>query len=332
MTTTRETVRNASLPQTGAPGRRTLGERSAAGLACRRQDERFRLLDQIERLATLSKSEIGALQDELQATYGFSEIIGISPQLQELFKVMAEVARVDVTVLITGEPGTGKELVARAIHRRSKRASSPFVAVNCSAIPRALVESKLFGHVKGAFTDARKRRPGRFEQADGGTLFLDEVGDLALDAQPKVLRVLQDGEVVPVGGQRGIRTDVRVIAATSKAPEQLVAAGSFRQDLFRRLNVVHLELPPLRRRRGDLPLLLDHFLARCRRVLGVGIRTISPQARQRLIDYDWPGNVRELENTVCRAMVLCEGDTLTVADLPARLRGDPAAAEAPTAD
>ncbi len=230
--------------------------------------------------------------------------------------MMAKVVRVDVTVLITGESGTGKELVARAIHRRSARAEGPFVAVNCSAIPQTLVESEFFGHEKGAFTDARESRPGRFEQADGGTLFLDEVGDLALDAQAKLLRALQERQVQRIGSRSARPVDVRVIAATNKDLAREVREGRFREDLYWRLNVVQIRLPALRERRDDLPVLLDFFVDRFNRELGLAVQSIAPDARRLLCDYDWPGNVRELENTVCRAMILCEGDTLTVSDLP----------------
>jgi DNA-binding NtrC family response regulator len=268
-------------------------------------------------------SEVESLREELSTRYGFSEIVGISRELQEVFRMMAKVVRVDVTVLITGESGTGKELVARAIHRRSTRTQGPFVAVNCSAIPHTLVESEFFGHEKGAFTDARESRPGKFEQADGGTLFLDEVGDLALDAQAKLLRALQEKQIHRVGARAPRMVDVRVVAATNKNLEKESREGHFREDLYWRLNVVHVRLPPLRERRSDLPILIDHFVDRFNRELGLSIVSIAPEARQLLCGYDWPGNIRELENTICRAMILCESDTLTAADLPGRVRGVP---------
>ena len=267
------------------------------------------LLLAVERTLELRRlsAEVESLRGELEARYGFNEIIGGSRELQEVFRMMAKVVPVDVTVLVTGESGTGKELVARAIHRKSKRAAAPFVAVNCSAIPQTLVESEFFGHEKGAFTDARESRPGKFEQADGGSLFLDEVGDLALDAQAKLLRALQERQVLRLGARVPKSVDVRVIAATNKELAEEVRRGRFREDLYWRLNVVHIRLPSLRERRADLPLLLDHFLDRFNRELGLSVRAIAPDARQLLCDYDWPGNVRELENTVCRAMILCEG-------------------------
>jgi DNA-binding NtrC family response regulator len=268
------------------------------------------------------RSEVASLRTELEARYGFSEILGISPQLQEVFRVMAKVAPVDATVLITGESGTGKELVARALHRRSRRAAGPFVAVNCSAIPAPLVEAEFFGHEKGAFTDARDARAGRFEQADGGTLFLDEVGDLAPEAQAKLLRALQERQVQRLGAPRPRPVDIRVVAATNKDLEAEVRRGAFREDLFWRLHVVHIALPPLRERPQDLPLLVDHLVERFNRELGLAVQAVAPEARRLLAAYPWPGNVRELENTLCRAMVLSEGGVLQAGDLPTRVRGD----------
>ena len=285
-------------------------------------DELLTIVDRALDLRRLS-SEVDSLREDLEARYGFSEIVGVSREIQEVFRMMAKVVRVDVTVLITGESGTGKELVARAIHRRSARSEGPFVAVNCSAIPQTLVEAEFFGHEKGAFTDARETRPGRFEQADGGSLFLDEVGDLAIDAQAKLLRALQERQILRVGGRAPRSVDVRVIAATNKDLEKEAREGRFREDLFWRLNVVHVRLPPLRERRADLPLLIDHFVDRFNRELGLAVASIAPDARRLLIEYDWPGNIRELENTVCRTMILCEGNVLTPADLPGRVRGEP---------
>jgi two-component system, NtrC family, response regulator AtoC len=286
-------------------------------------DELLMIVDRALEMRRLS-AEVEALREDLETRYGFSEIVGVSRELDEVFRVMAKVVRVDVTVLVTGESGTGKELVARAIHRRSQRSQGPFVAVNCSAIPQTLVESEFFGHEKGAFTDAREARQGRFEQADGGSLFLDEVGDLALDAQAKLLRALQERQIQRVGGRSPLPVDVRVIAATNKDLEKESREGRFREDLFWRLNVVNVRLPPLRERRADLPVLIDHFVGRFNRELGLAVGAIAPDARRLLCDYAWPGNVRELENTICRSMILCEGDTLTVADLPGRVRGEAA--------
>ena len=271
--------------------------------------------------------EVEALRTELETRYGFSEIIGLSPQMQEVFRMMAKVARVDATVLITGESGTGKELVARAIHRRSARCSGPFVSVNCSAIPDTLVESEFFGSERGAFTDARESRAGRFETAHLGSLFLDEIGDLALDAQAKLLRALQERQITRLGGARSRPVDVRVIAATNRNLEQAVSRGEFREDLYWRINVVNINLPPLRDRKEDLPLLIDHFLDHFNKELGLTVKTIGRDARALLLAYDWPGNVRELENTLCRAMILCECTTLSPQDLPPRIRGESEATE-----
>jgi DNA-binding NtrC family response regulator len=284
-------------------------------------DELLMIVDRALQVRTLS-SEVESLRQELESRYGFTEIVGGSRELQDVFRMMAKVVKVDVTVLVTGESGTGKEMVARAIHRRSARAGGPFVAVNCSAIPQTLVESEFFGHEKGAFTDAKESRPGRFEQAEGGTLFLDEVGDLALDAQAKLLRVLQERQVQRLGSRAAKPVDVRVIAATNRDIGREVREGRFREDLYWRLNVVHVRMPSLRERRDDLPVLIDHFVDRFNRELGLAVHTVAPEARRLLCDYDWPGNVRELENTICRAMILCEEGTLTVADLPGRVRGE----------
>jgi DNA-binding NtrC family response regulator len=285
-------------------------------------DELLILVDRTLEMRRLS-AELESLREEIESRYGFNEIVGISREIQDVFRLMTKVVRVDVTVLVTGESGTGKELVARAIHRRSARSSGPFVAVNCSAIPQTLVESEFFGHEKGAFTDAREARPGKFEQANGGSLFLDEVGDLALDAQAKLLRALQERQIQRLGSRAPQPVDVRVVAATNKDLEREAREGRFREDLFWRLNVVHLRLPSLRERRADLPILIDHFVDRFNRELGLAVQAIAPDARQLLCDYAWPGNVRELENTICRTMILCDGDVLTVADLPGRVRGEP---------
>ncbi len=284
-------------------------------------DELLLIIERALRMRRMN-AELEDLRMELEARYGFSEIIGICPPMCEVFRIMAKVAGVDATVLISGESGTGKELVARAIHRRSKRCAGPFVAVNCSAIPQDLIEAEFFGHEKGAFTDARESRAGRFELAEGGSLFLDEVGDLSLEAQAKLLRALQEHEVTRLGGRSPIPVDVRVIAATNKDLERAVPKGEFREDLYWRINVVNIKLPPLRERRPDLPLLIDHLLDRFRRELKLNVKTVSPSARQLMLRYDWPGNVRELENTLCRAMILCDGDALAASDLPPRIRGE----------
>jgi nitrogen regulation protein NR(I) len=290
-------------------------------------DELLLIVNRALEMRRLSR-EVEELRNELSSRYGFNEIIGISPKLQAVFSTMAKVALVDATVLIEGESGTGKELVARAIHRRSKRSGKPFVAVNCGAIPQALVEAEFFGHERGAFTDARETRQGRFEQAQGGTLFLDEVGELPLDAQVKLLRVLQDREVVKVGGRSPIKIDVRIIAATNVDLLTAVESGKFRNDLYWRLNVVKVSMPSLSDRREDIPLIIDHMFERFNRELRLGVKSITPEARQLLEMYDWPGNVRELENVICGAIITCEDSVVRAQDLPPRLRGVMAAPHA----
>ena len=263
-----------------------------------------------------------------QASSHFEEIVAVSEEMRAVFRLMSRLLDVDVTVLITGESGTGKELVARAIHRRSRRAAGPFVAVNCGAIPLALVEAELFGHEKGAFTDARNRRPGRFEMADGGVLFLDEIGDLAQESQAKMLRALQDKQILPLGASTAKPVDVRVVAATNQNLADAVKAGRFREDLYWRLNVVRIHLPPLRQRRSDVLVLAEHFLARFNRELKLDIEAIAPDALALIETYPWPGNARELENAICHAMILAEGPVLAASDLPSSLlaaREDPAA-------
>ena len=252
----------------------------------------------------------------------FAGLIGRSEAMCKVYRFITKVAEGATTVLITGESGTGKELVAREIHDKGPRAARPFVPVNCGAIPAALMESELFGHVKGAFTDAVSERTGLFRQADGGTLFLDEIGELPLMLQVKLLRVLQDHEVVPVGGSKGTRVDVRVLVATNKNLEKEVAAGRFREDLFYRLNVIRLALPPLREREGDLPLLIRHLINHFATANGKTIDKISPLAMRALLDYPYPGNIRELENAIQLAVTMAERETIQLADLPARLQQD----------
>jgi DNA-binding NtrC family response regulator len=247
---------------------------------------------------------------------GFAEIIGQSSAMRAVFRLVEGVAAASSTVLILGESGTGKELIARAIHRRSARATRPFVAVNCSSIPDTLIESELFGHVKGAFTNANTSRAGLFEVADKGTLFLDEVGDLSLAAQVKLLRALQEGEIKRVGSNETRVVDVRVVAATNVDLAEKITAGRFREDLYYRLNVIPIELPALRERRDDVPILAQHFLRKFARKSGKEIRRLSPEALAALTAFGWPGNVRQLENAIERAVVLARGDELTVDDLP----------------
>jgi two-component system nitrogen regulation response regulator GlnG len=258
--------------------------------------------------------------EPLLASEDYSEgIVGRSEAMQTVFKRIGQVAHSDATVLITGESGSGKELVARAIYHHSPRAANAFMAINCATIPESLLESELFGHERGAFTGANQQRIGKFEQCDGGTLFLDEIGDMPLLTQSKMLRVLQNGEFQRVGGSQTLRADVRVIAATNKPLEQLVAAREFREDLYYRLNVVRVHLPPLRERRDDVPVLVDYFLQRLRKSGKGRIRGIAIEALRVLEAHAWPGNVRELENVVQRAAILAKGDNILRSDLPAEL-------------
>ena len=257
-----------------------------------------------------SRAVIRCLEDEIRTGNDFREIVGKSPGLKRLLDQLALVASTESTVLVLGETGTGKELVARAIHDRSPRRERPLVKVNCAALPRELVESELFGHEKGAFTGATQQRRGRFELADGGTLFLDEVGELPLEAQAKLLRVLQEQEFERVGGTRALRTDVRLIAATNRDLGSRAAAGAFRPDLFYRLNVFPVTVPPLRERREDILPLVSHFLAKAARKLGKSFEGVAPAFLERAMAYDWPGNVRELENAVERAAILARGPVL----------------------
>jgi two-component system response regulator AtoC len=240
--------------------------------------------------------------------------------MQEIFRTITKIADYKTTILVTGESGVGKELVARAVHHRSSRRGGPFVAVNCGAIPENLLESELFGHRKGAFTDAVQDRRGLFEEATNGTLFLDEIGELPLALQVKLLRVLEDEKIRRVGDTKDLQVDVRIVAATHRDLTAETKAGRFREDLFYRLNVLHIHCPPLRERREDIPLLIDHFLARNNARLGTRIRGLDTEARRLLYEYSWPGNVRELENTIERAMVLAESDQIVATDLSERIR------------
>jgi two-component system nitrogen regulation response regulator GlnG len=258
------------------------------------------------------------------------ELIGDTPAMRELFRAIGRLAQAPLSVLITGETGTGKELVARALHRESPRAGKPFVALNTAAIPAELLESELFGHEAGAFTGAQRRHIGRFEQADGGTLFLDEIGDMPASLQTRLLRVLAEGEFFRVGGRELIRVDVRVIAATHQTLEQRVADGRFRADLLHRLDVVRLRLPPLRERKADVPALAQRFLAAAANKLGAPAKRFHPEALKRLEQHDWPGNVRELENLCWRLAALAPGETITARDLRAALL--PGSANAHAAD
>jgi two-component system response regulator AtoC len=266
------------------------------------------------------RRENRALRDEIRKEHRFEDILAKSPRMQEIFRTITKIADYKTTILVTGESGVGKELVARAVHHRSNRRGGPFVAVNCGAIPENLLESELFGHKKGAFTDAVQDRRGLFEEASTGTLFLDEIGELPLALQVKLLRVLEDEKIRRVGDTKDLQVDVRIVAATHRDLTSETKAGRFREDLFYRLNVLHIHCPPLRERREDIPLLIDHFLARNNARLGTRIRGLDTEARRLLYEYSWPGNVRELENTIERAMVLAESDQIVATDLSERIR------------
>ena len=255
------------------------------------------------------------LHEELRQTFKFEGIIGTSPKMQEALRIAAAVAPTDATVLIYGETGTGKEILARSIHYQSHRAQGPFVAINCGAIPETLLETELFGHEKGAFTGAHTSRIGKFEAADGGTVFLDEVGDMSQAMQVKLLRVLQEKAIERVGGVRPIKVNVRVIAATNRDLRAAIREGSFREDLFYRLSVVPIHLPPLRERPEDIPILAQHFLERFNERYRKRIRGFTPQAIRKLRRHLWPGNVRELEYAIERAVILAQGEEITAQDL-----------------
>lgn len=275
-------------------------------------------------------AEVHRLKSELQGQYQLDRsIIGNSQEMQNVYKIVGKTAPSDITVLITGESGTGKELVARAIHYNSPRLGKPFVALNCAAIPRELLESELFGHEKGAFTDARERRAGKFEQAHGGTLFLDEIGDMPLELQAKLLRVLQEKEITRTGGSSTIPVDVRIIAATNQDLEDKVRSKSFREDLYYRLNVVPIPLPPLRERQDDIPLLVDFFISRANEELGMEVSGCTENSLKLLTTYNWPGNIRQLENAIRRAVLLSADNALTPDDFP-DLTGDTSSRESDT--
>jgi two-component system response regulator PilR (NtrC family) len=267
------------------------------------------------------KKEAGYLRRELRRLTGLDNIIGQSPKMRAIFDLIQTIAPQSSRVLITGESGTGKELVARAIHENSPRSATPFITINCGAFPETLLESELFGYVKGAFTGANDNRRGLFQAAHAGTLFLDEIGNMNLAMQVKLYRVLQEGKVRPLGSTEEIDVDVRVIAATNRDLEKAIASGDFREDLFYRLSVIPLHLPSLRERREDIPLLARHFLESFRKSMDKPIEAISPQAMSRLETYDWPGNVRELENTIERAVALESGSEISTTVLPDRISG-----------
>jgi transcriptional regulator with GAF, ATPase, and Fis domain len=259
----------------------------------------------------LNKESV-ALPEEIDKGSMCDEIVGSSGALQKVLSLVSKVAPTDATVLVTGETGTGKELVARAIHRRSHRSSRAFVCVNCAAVPRDLIASELFGHEKGSFTGAFQRRLGRFELAEGGTIFLDEVGELPLETQIALLRVLQEHEFERVGGTRPIQTSVRVIAATNRNLQGAIQASTFRSDLFYRLNVFPIDMPPLRERPADIPVLAEYFVDLCARKVGKNIQRITKESLDLLRSYPWPGNIRELQNVIERSVIMCETENLSV--------------------
>ncbi len=262
------------------------------------------------------KEENRALKEHLQSDYDIANIIGRSQPMKKLIEMMSMVAPSEATVLITGDSGTGKELIARSLHFNSPRKDKPLVVVNCAAITETLLESELFGHEKGSFTGADKRREGRFMQADSGTIFLDEIGETSSTMQAKLLRVLQEKEIQRVGGEETLKVDVRIVAATNRDLEKEVAEGNFREDLFYRLNVMQLNVPPLKERREDVPLLAQHFLTKFSDKNRKAIKGLVPLAMDMLVNYDWPGNVRELENAIERAVILATGEHITEAQLP----------------
>ncbi|MDD2337011.1 MAG: sigma-54 dependent transcriptional regulator [Geobacteraceae bacterium] len=283
-----------------------------------KNDEIILVLKKAEERERL-KEENRRLREDIEREYSFSSIVGKTERMREIFSLVKKVCDFKTTVLILGESGTGKELIARAIHFNSNRKKAPFVAVNCGAIPENLLESELFGHVKGAFTDAVSDKAGLFDQADSGTLLLDEIGEMPPFLQVKLLRVLQEGEIRPVGAAAAKKIDVRVVSATSRDLAADISSGRFREDLFYRINVFCISVPPLRERAGDIPFLVNHFLQKYSALLGKSPVRLSPDFISTLMGYAWPGNVRELENCVERALVLCEGNFLTADCLPDNL-------------
>jgi len=263
---------------------------------------------------------INELKSELKDRYSLNNVIGKNYRMHEVYELLHEVAPTRSSVLIEGESGTGKELIANAIHHNSPREAKPFIKLNCAALAEGVLESELFGHVKGAFTGAIADRPGRFELADGGTLFLDEIGEISLQTQVKLLRVLQEGEFERVGGTRPVKVDVRLVAATNKNLKEAVESGEFREDLYYRLKVVPIVLPPLRERKDDIPLLVKHFLAKFNKEMKMEVGNLSPRALELLMDYNYPGNIRELEHIIEHAFVRCRGRTITPEHLPRELQ------------
>ncbi len=282
-------------------------------------DEIILTLKKAEERERLKRENI-LLKEQIKKDYSFENFIGKSQTMLSIFEMIKKVADYKSTVLISGESGTGKELVARAIHSNSRRADKPFIAVNCGAIPENLLESELFGHIKGAFTDATRDKAGLFEEADKGTILLDEIGELPVILQVKLLRVLQDEEIRRVGDTKAIKVDVRVVAATTRDLEKEVNEGNFRDDLFYRLNVLPISLPTLRERKEDVPLLVDHFIQRFNDRLGLKVKGLTQEALDTLVNFPWRGNVRQLENTIERAMIFMQGDRLDLNDLPSEVK------------
>ena len=269
------------------------------------------------------RGEVKRLREVVASTRGRGALIGGSPAMQQIYQLIDQVSTTDATVLITGESGTGKEVVAREIHHRSRRKDGPFVTINCAAVPESLLESELFGHAKGAFTDAKHSRQGLFQQASGGTLFLDEVGEMALSSQPKLLRALQERRVRPVGGDTEVPVDVRLITATNRDLEEMVEDKRFREDLYYRINVIHVPLPPLRARGSDVMLLAQHILKHYAVALDKKVVGLSASSAERMLAYEWPGNVRELGNCIERAVALAKFEEIQVEDLPEKIRAQP---------